>query len=132
MSSLGAALFPRLPSDWVSVRPAASAALARVDAAVPADAEVIASWGVAGRFAARPDVHGYGADRSLPVDRSLVVFVFAPGQGMFGARPAVTRQAIAYVRSRLGGTVLAHSGGVVALAWKPAPGVSSVTLPVGL
>jgi len=128
---LGVTLLPRLPSDWVSVRPAASAALARVDAVVPANAEVIVSWGVAGRFAARADVYGYGAERSLPVDRRLVVFVIAPGQGLFGAPPAVARQAVAYVRTRLGGAVLVDSGGVVALAWKPAPGVASVTLPGG-
>lgn len=127
---LGATLFPRLPGDWVSVRPEASATLARVDAAAPANAEMIVSWGVAGRFATRADFRGYGADSVFPVDRSLVVFVFAPGQGIYGVAPAAARRAIADVRWRLHATVLAQGGGVEAFAWKPPAEVTSVTLPV--
>lgn len=127
---LGATLFPRLPGDWVSVRPAASAALARVDATAPSGAEVIVSWGVAGRFATRGDVRGYGPVSVIPVDRRVVVFVIAPGQGIYGATPAAARRAISEVRSKLGATPLVQGGGVEAFVWRPPAGVSSVTLPV--
>lgn len=123
-------LFPRLPGDWVSVGPAASAALARVDAVAPANAELIVSWGVAGRFATRADVRGYGSQSTFSVDRRLVVFVIAPGEGIYGVAPAAARRAISEVRTQLHATLLAQGGGVEAFAWEPPAGDSWVSLPV--
>jgi hypothetical protein len=127
---LGATLFPRLPADWLSVRPVASVALARADHAAPADAELVVSWGVAGRFASRADLRGYGPKHVFPVDRALVVFVIAPGQGIYGVAPAAARRAISVVRTQLHARLLVEGGGVEAFAWRPPPGTASVTLPV--
>jgi hypothetical protein len=52
-----AAWAPRTPAQWLRVHSPAAATLVHVADRIPASAEVIVSQGVAGRFAARADVH---------------------------------------------------------------------------
>lgn len=126
-----AVLVPGLPSFWVSVDSSAAQALSQADRAIPANAEVIASWGVAGRFAVREDVHGYGlSDHRFRVDRSQVFFVIAVGQGNLEVRPAVAQGAIRVVRADLRARKLLEHSGVFVAEWTPPPGTTTVSLPV--
>jgi hypothetical protein len=126
---LGGALLPPLSSFWVSVQPDAAGALAQADAVIPSGAELIVSTGVVGRFAVRGDVRAYSAlSTSFRVDRHLVVFVFAAGQGTYGVRRSVARRAVALVRDDLGGRVMLQRAGVDVLAWRPSPGTTRVDL----
>lgn len=127
---LCAVLFPTLPSFWVSVDSSAAQVLNQVDRAIPARAEVIASWGVAGRFAVREEVHGYGpSDHEFPVDRRQVFFVIAVGQGNFEVSPAVARRAIHVIAADLHARQLVARSGVYVAEWTPPTGTTTVSLP---
>ena len=126
---LGEALLPPLSSFWVSVGPAAAGALAQAEAVIPSGAELIVSTGVVGRFAVDGDVRAYGPlSTSFRVDRRLVVFVFAGGQGTYGVRASVARRAAALVRDELGGRVVLERAGVAVLDWHPPAGTTRVNL----
>jgi hypothetical protein len=128
---LAAVLLPELPSFWVSVDGSAAQALGQADRAIPARAEVIASWGVAGRFAVREDVHGYGlSNHKFPVDRRQVFFVIAVGQGNLEVSPAVARSAVHLVQVDLHARRLLARSGVYVAEWTPPAGTTAVTLPV--
>jgi hypothetical protein len=127
---LAGVLVPDVPRFWLAVDPPAAAELARVDAAVPNGAEVIASWGVVGRFAVREHVYAYGPlSRSFPVDRHTVAFVLAPGQGVFEVPRATALKAVTRARRLPGARLLAASHGVYAIVWRPPPGTTRVRLP---
>jgi hypothetical protein len=120
-----------------AVTPAAASKLSSVLQKTPRDAEVISSFGVAGRFAGRPAIYLLGFANSglvgspphptLPVSTKTVVFVFAPYQGI---EPVNVVPAIAYVRDQLHAQVLAEGAGVYGFLWQPLPGVKTVTLPI--
>lgn len=101
-----------------------AAALARVDAAIPPDAEVIASIGVVGRFAARAEVYPFGipfrGGETVPVGREPVYFVFVDRANGVGVKPKVTEDAIRDLRAR-GARTVAWDNEVVALMWTPPP-----------
>lgn len=126
-----AVLVPGLRSFWDSVDSSAAQALSQADRSIPANAEVIASWGIAGRLAVREDVHGYGlSDHKFPVDRRHVFFVIAAGQGNLEVNPTVAQRAIQVVRADLHARQLLAQSGVYVAEWTPPSGMTTVSLPV--
>jgi hypothetical protein len=101
----------------------AGAQLQQIRDRTPADAEVVVSFGVMGRFAGRASVHTFtGAGTLVPIDQPDVVFVFAPRvgnpvtpQGVYDATRAHLLQ--------LGATVVFDGSQAQALEWHPGPTV---------
>ena len=117
----------RLNLFHVSAR--AADELAAVRQKVPADAEVVSTSGVIGRFAGRKSVHAMlWANARLPVDAQAVVFVFAPTAGNQPLAPSALERTMAYVHDQLGAHILYEGAEVTAYEWRPV-GQKSVTLP---
>ena len=79
------AWLPRIPSNWILVRPAAAAELSRIDAAIPRTEEVVAGPAFIGRFADRP-LYYNGMHFNIPVMSSPLHVLIAPYDGINGAR----------------------------------------------
>lgn len=124
---------PQAPAAFLHVDAPAAAELAQVLHRIPSSAEVIASQGVVGRFAARrwvyPYIDTFPNGQTVPVFGSEVVFVLTPAEGIEPATPAKTLAAVAFVHRDLGATELASAHSVYALSWRPPKGTRSVTFP---
>ena len=119
---------PRLSSEWIQVSPNAAAMLTRVQSSIPSDAEVVASQGVAGRFATRTSIHAFGsAENEFPVDAHTVVFVLTARQGV-SDRFAGATTAVGYVQDELQTKLIGQSDGVYVFVWQPPARVRTVTL----
>lgn len=116
---------------WVldqRVAPGEAGALQLALSRTPADAEVIATRPVLGRFCTRPSCHVFLPYVTQHVDAPTVVFVLAD-DGRAGVSPSDNQASAAYVRQVLHGTVLVDRAGVVALAWHPRAVIKLVTVP---
>ena len=115
--------------DRVHVSKAAAGQLAAVRRLIPNDAQVIATFGVAGRFAGRRSVRviSFGGER-IPIDSSTVVFVFAPWAGNQPLPVEILAPDERYVRDGLGARRIYHGSEVNAYEWNPGA-ETSVTLP---
>ena len=131
-------VLPAVPRHWISVDATAAAQLGTVGRRIPTTAEVVASNGVVGRFAERravyvlwysPQIGQFTVTASVPVEQSVVVFVFAPHQGV-GEFSDADEAAIIYVRDRLHARAVAAGSGITAFTWSPPPGTARVTFPV--
>ena len=96
------------------------------DAARPED-QVVASFGIVGRFAGREHVRLFWTPGAVPVSAPRVVFVFSPTIGNVPST-AVQAEAVRTVRA-LGARVLVDTPDVQAFVWEPPPGTTSVMLP---
>jgi hypothetical protein len=127
---LGGVLIPNVSHFFLAVDSPAASQLARVDARIPSTDEVIASWGVVGRFGVRSDVYAYGPQtRSFPVDHRPVVFILTPGQGVFEVARKRAERAVTRVEGLPGAHVLVAKDHVFAIEWVPPAGVKRVVLP---
>lgn len=111
-----------------SSNPEAGRELQQVRERTPADAEVVVSLGVMGRFAGRASVHTFMGQGEVPVDKPVVVFVFAPRVG----NPVTPQGVYDATRTRLlqsGATVIWSGAQAQALEWRPGPGAK--TFPIG-
>jgi hypothetical protein len=123
---------PRAGPYFVRTSPRAAAVVARALAMTPPGAEVIASNGLVGRFAARPWVFALEApvgSGTVPVRAPVVEFVLSFRQGLETTPLAATRAAIAQVEHRLGARQVLDSAGIHVFLWHPGPSVRSLTLP---
>jgi hypothetical protein len=127
--------FTTSPGDvrWAATRvsPGRAAALTRALSLTPPRAEVIATMGVIGRFAARPAIHWFGPNASIGITERPVVFVFDPANEntIRNVRPSDDIRGIAYARDTLHARTLVDENGVVAFLWKPPPGTKGVVFP---
>jgi len=121
---------PTLPSTWLRVSPAASAVLAKVAAEVPGSAEVVASQGIAGRFAGRRFLYPIlNSTVVVPVRRPVIWFVFAPAEGIETTPVITEQQMMATVADDLRAPLIRFGAGIWVYRWRPRVGVRSVTLP---
>ncbi len=95
---------------------------------IPANAEVIATRFIMGRFCSRPHCYMFVSGLNRPVRTPTVVFVLAP-QLEPVTSVAQSEQAVRYVRNALGARVLVDADGIVALEWRPPPGTTRVRIP---
>lgn len=125
----GAQISPTVVRGSVGqVQPGPAAQLRTVLAATPADAEVIATVSVMGRFCGRPSCYFYFPNGSRPVRSRTVVFVFATANEAT-TTPAGSAMAIAYVHDHLHARTVVDTDGVAAFIWHPPPGTTQVTVP---
>jgi hypothetical protein len=114
---------------FLSISAPQAAALNRGLSETPAQAEVIATWGVMGRFSNRQwDYPLYAGVEADPVRADTVVFVLT--EAGLEDDPAATVAAIAtYVKTGLHAKVLVDSSGVTVLEWHPPRGTTQVSIP---
>jgi uncharacterized membrane protein len=125
----GATMVRRIPSDWLVVTNAQAAALSKAEAAIPHDAEVIATYGVIGRFAERKYILTLAtAPQSFQVSAATVYFVITPRLGVELLNPLDAYPDIRFIRADLRARTLTDSDGIYVLEWKPPAGVRSVVL----
>jgi hypothetical protein len=106
--------------------------LRAVRARTPDNAEVIATFGIVGRFAGREAVHAlYAPGMTLPITQRVVVFVLAARAGNQPLPPEVVAATRRFVRDELEARPLVETRRVAAYVWRPTPSERSVTLPTG-
>jgi len=116
------------------VSPAAVQQLASLEKRVPFGAEVIASQGVVGRFAAGRVAYYYwplGAPERYIVTGTAepVWFVIGPVHGAGEGHPAESLQALTYLERHVHATLVSQGAGIWAFRWAPPSGTTSVVLP---
>lgn len=127
-------VLPTVPLYITRVSPRTAEVLAAVQRRAPREAEVIASQGIIGRFAAGRSAYPYwaaGVPGVFPVAGvgKPVIFIFSPHQGTGEGVPSETFQAIDYVRGTLRARVLERGEGIWAFVWTPTVPVRSIRLP---
>jgi len=120
----------KIPGEFLQVNSVTAGQLHRAQARIPADAEVIASQGVIGRFGGHeylyPYLNLFADGQTIPVHASTVAFVFVPRAGIESATPAQTEAAIEKVRTVLGAAEVVSTPNVTAFLWHPPPGTTTV------
>ena len=127
--SYGVGLAPanvRFGISQVGAAPATQ--IRRALALTPADAEVISTISIMGRFCSRPHCYWFHPNGSFPVRSREVVFVFDPAaeNQIPVADAADDIGAIAFVRDRLHARTLVDADGITALVWRPPVGTTRV------
>jgi hypothetical protein len=127
--ALAAVKLPELPPYWFRVSSTQASLLNRVLTETPENAEVIASWGVMGRFSDREVIFPLFQDEtSFTVNRPTVAFVLAPLAGIEAMKVTEVMAAIRYIRHSLHARTLMTRDGIYAFLWKPPKDVSMVNL----
>ncbi len=120
---------PEVFPYFLQVNGPEAAALARGLAATPANAEVIASWGVMGRFSERSyDEPLYTGVEAEPVSAPIVVFVLT-NAGLENDPPVAVAAIERYVSVDLHAKVLVDAAGVEVFEWHAPPGTTQVGIP---
>ncbi|HWA66723.1 MAG TPA: hypothetical protein VG899_10195 [Mycobacteriales bacterium] len=125
---------PHLSTQWDRVDSAAVHALDHAERLIPSNAEVIASNGVVGRFAARDVTYAYTGPESggrtvlAPVFGREIFFVVVPYQGIEPSSVADSLRLIAHLADDMNAELLIHDGGVWVFEWAPPPGATAVAL----
>lgn len=120
---------PRVVPHWLRVSTPASRTLASLEARIPLSAEVIASQGVAGRFAGRALIYPVLTPTLEPVRSRTVWFVVAPRQGSEVEAVASADALIADLAGPLHARLVVHANGIFAFVWHPLARVRSVAIP---
>ena len=110
-----------------------AAQLRRALAVIPPQAQVIASYGIIGRFASRPAVYDFSPNATYPVGGRPVVFVFVPQNDptIPASQDSDYASAIAYLGDHLHARTLIDADGVSVLEWQPPTGTKAVAIPTG-
>lgn len=120
------------PLHYYRVDASTAEDLDRVAAGVPDDAEVIASFGISGRFAGRRHVYIHSEkDQVVPVRAGRVAFVFAPRAGNQPLPADDVVNVALRLRDELGARPLLEGPSVFAYLWTPPSGTDSVVLSAG-
>lgn len=130
-AELGYKYSPAVTRFYVnSVGPAQGAQLRTALSRTPPNAEVIATITVMGRFSGREFCYFFYPNGARPVDARNVVFVFDSDNEVLTS-PVGIQHAVEYVHDDLHARVLVDADGIVALDWRPPPGIHNVTVPTG-
>ncbi len=104
--------------------------LAHVRERIPADAEVISTFGTVGRFAGRRSVHTFlQGGNTVPIDEHLVVVVLAPTTGNQPTPPRVIEELRVLLVEQLHAETIWSGATVSAYQWRPGPGQRTITIP---
>jgi hypothetical protein len=126
----GLVWFPQTSAHWIRVPPAAAAALDRVANQLPANAEVVASQGIAGRFAGGRDLAGLiGGGGHVRISGPQVWFVIAPAVGIETAPAASEDALIAKLAGPLHARPLVTANGIWSYVYTPPAGQTELQLP---
>jgi uncharacterized membrane protein (DUF485 family) len=128
---LASTYIPQARTQFLVVDSAAATQLAKVQAVIPQQDEVVVSQGVLGRFSNRALVFPFldisNGGQVVPVFHHQVIFILTD-QGVEFATPAGTKTAVAYLRSIHAHQMTAR-GGVFAFRWNPPPGTRKISFP---
>lgn len=121
----------RTPGQWLRIPAPVAATLARIEAQIPASAEVIASQGVVGRFSSRAHVHELAGPGSKAIDGGEIWFVIVPASGVELQSTASATTLIGELAGPLHATLVTHAHGVWAFRWRPPPWAHAIIVPAG-
>ncbi|WP_040338418.1 DUF2079 domain-containing protein [Candidatus Blastococcus massiliensis] len=121
-------LVGRAPAEAPFPEPASAAAgLDAVEEQLRPDDQVVASFGLVGRFAGREEVRRFLVQSTVPIAADRVVFVFSP---TVGNMPTPAEQEAAGERVlELGATQIVDTPDVQAFVWYPPEGTTEISLP---
>ncbi len=125
----GAVWIPRTTTQWLRVSPAAASVLASVERQVPADAEVVASQGILGRFSNRQWAYQLPDAGPVAVHTRTIWVVVAPTQGIETEPVAGADALVAELAGPLHADLVVARAGVWAFRWTPGPQVTALTVP---
>jgi hypothetical protein len=125
---LGSTVIWRPAGDRLATAPHGVAAqLDAVAGRIPPDAQVIAGFGLVGRFAGRADISTFIGSTTKVISSRTVVFVFSP---TIGNQPLPAEQLAAGKAVQAdGATPLWETPDLQAYVWQVPEGVQTVTLP---
>lgn len=106
---------------------AATETLQHLRQTIPPDAEVVASQGVIGRFAARENVHLFWSP--IPIDSKSIYFIVSPYEGIDVSSPAEELARIVYLKDHLHAHLIAYRSGIWTFRWTPPRHVRIVSIP---
>lgn len=128
MAVLAYGAIPLVPRYWIAVDARAASVLDQVHRWVPSGAEVVASNGLVGRFAARDYVYVLGYDphkhaleesfSEVPATTHTVVFIISSRQGV-GESEALNVRLIAALRDSPQASILKRAAGIIVVEWRP-------------
>jgi hypothetical protein len=120
----------RIPQQRFLVSADQASALQRVTTLIPTDAEVIASYGIVGRFSEHKFVWELvGAGQVFEVNASSIYFVITPTAGYETIRAPDATGDVRYLQNYLHASTLVDSAGVWLLEWHPPHDTTSFVLP---
>jgi uncharacterized membrane protein len=126
----GSLMIGRIPDDWLLVNSSEAVTLEKAMAAIPTSAEVIASYGVMGRFAERRSVLTLAAaPQTFAVSSRDVFFLITPSVATEPLGADDSRADIGYLSEKLHARTVVAGDGIWLLEWRPASAVRSVVLP---
>jgi hypothetical protein len=120
---------PQLPAQWLRVQPDAARFLASVESRIPPGADVVASQGIAGRFADRKWIFPITGWGQVPVVGHQVWFVLSASAGIETEQAPATDAAIATLARLPAARLVASGFGVWVFTWNRPDGVHSLLLP---
>jgi hypothetical protein len=120
---------PRVEPYWLHVSPSTAATLNQILPRIPASDQVLASWGVVGRFAGRKDIQSLFGHDSEPLDGGTVWIVVSPVQGVVTMTPQESAQFITELETRYHARLMVTGGDVWAFRWTPPHGLRSLPVP---
>lgn len=120
----------RIPQKWLVVSHVQASALQKAITLIPSDVEVVASYGIIGRFSERKYIYELAAPyQHFPVQASPVYFVITPTAGYETLDGPDAMADVRFVQVRLHASTVIDSNGVWVLKWLPPSNVTSVLLP---
>ena len=123
---------PKVPSQWITVSAVQATVLKEALDKTPSSAEVVADWGVIGRFSARRWVYNLNPiPGTIPLNAATVEFIVIPHQST-GNEPLpepVADGVIDYLRTQPGMKPLAIGHGIYVYSWHPPKGQRVINIP---
>ena len=115
-----AILVRQIPHEWLRVTNEQAAELQRALTVIPSNAEVIASYGIVGRFSERKFIYELVAPhQQFDVNTSPIYFVITPTAGNESLDKRDANADVRFVQSSLHAITLIGVDGVWVLEWRP-------------
>ncbi|MGO9341812.1 MAG: DUF2079 domain-containing protein [Acidimicrobiales bacterium] len=120
----------RIPHERFLVSADQASALQQATTLIPTDAEVIASYGIVGRFSEHKFIWELvGAGQRFEVNASSIYFVITPTAGWETIRAPDATADVQYLQKDLHARTLVDSAGVWLLEWHPPHNTTTFVLP---
>lgn len=128
----GIAEVPKVPSQWITVSAKQAGVLNRALQKTPSNAEVVADWGVMGRFSSRRWIYNlYPIPGTVPINAKTVEFIVVPNQATgdepFGATTA--DKVLTFLKAQPHMAPLAIGHGIYVYAWHPPADQKTIAIP---
>ncbi len=121
--------FPHFASSWLRVDPGAAAILAHVKKEIPPGDEVVASQGIAGRFADRQWIEPITGPGVVPAYGSRIWFVLAPAQGLETEQVGAGFATIGMLAGPMRAQLVDSANGIWVFDWNRPSAIHSINLP---